>query len=211
MICGQKEFFGIKAPPQKLLRICFWTYICFPCFQIQKNVLSRTGVYTETAISTLFWAQTCADRLESCITWWYMIPSARRKFEALSKFPEGFGYLGRSILVNGILYFGLFGHLDMTSSKYQKVKITWNHLSHDDRDWGRSILVKGIVYFRLFGHLDIYIGHFSKELRKKLKNKDFHLVCIKLYRRVQNDVSWCFHHILSLGTVWCRNLTFLRF
>ena len=35
--------------------------------------------------------QTCADRLESCITWWYTIPSARRKFEAFSKFPEGFG------------------------------------------------------------------------------------------------------------------------
>ena len=31
--------------------------------------------YTKTAISTLFWTQTCADRLESCITWWYMIPS----------------------------------------------------------------------------------------------------------------------------------------
>ena len=35
--------------------------------------------------------QTCADRLESCITWWYTIPSAWHKFEAFSKFPEGFG------------------------------------------------------------------------------------------------------------------------
>ena len=61
--------------------------------------------------------------LVSCITWWYMIPNARRKFEAFLKFPEGFGHWGRSILVNGILYFRLFGHLDMTSSKYQNVKI----------------------------------------------------------------------------------------
>ena len=38
-----------------------------------------------------------------------------------------------SILVNGILYFWLFGHLDMTSSKYQNLKSTWNHLSHADR------------------------------------------------------------------------------
>ena len=52
-----------------------------------------------------------------------MIPSVRRKFEALSKFPKGFGHRGRSILVNGILCFRLFGHLDMTSSKYQNVII----------------------------------------------------------------------------------------
>ena len=84
-----------------------------------------------------------------------MIPSVRHKFEALSKFPKGFGHRGRSILVNGILYFRLFGHLGMTSSKYQNVKITWIHLSHGDCDWGRSILVNGILCFRLFGHLDM--------------------------------------------------------
>ena len=44
----------------------------------------------ETAISPLFPAQTCADHLESCITWWYMIPSAGHKFEGLSKVSQGF-------------------------------------------------------------------------------------------------------------------------
>ena len=36
--------------------------------------------------------QTCANRLESCITWWYMFPSARRKFEPESKLILTFWY-----------------------------------------------------------------------------------------------------------------------
>ena len=74
--------------------------------------------------------------LVSCITWWYMIPNARRKFEAFLKFPEGFGHWGRSILVNGILYFRLFGHLEMTSSKYQNVKINFDSGSNLRRALG---------------------------------------------------------------------------
>ena len=58
------------------------------------------------------------------------------KFEALSKFPEGFGHRGRSILVNGILYFRLFGHFGMTSSKYQNVKINFDSGSNLRRALG---------------------------------------------------------------------------
>ena len=71
--------------------------------------------------STLFLVQNCEGCLVSCITWWYMIPNARRKFEAFLKFPEGFGHWGRSILVNGILYFRLFGHLVV----FRKTFKTW--------------------------------------------------------------------------------------
>ena len=86
--------------------------------------------------STLFLVQNCEGCLVSCITWWYMIPNARRKFEAFLKFPEGFGHWGRSILVNGILYFRLFGHLEMTSSKYQNVKINFDSGSNLRRALG---------------------------------------------------------------------------
>merc|ERR1712112_376883 len=61
------------------------TYGSIPRTQIQKkcSVEDRfvNNGYTKTAISTLILAQTCADRFESCITMYYMIPSARRRFE----------------------------------------------------------------------------------------------------------------------------------
>ena len=43
---------------------------------------------------------------------------------------------GLSILVNGILYFRLFGHLEMTSSKYQNVKINFDSGSNLRRALG---------------------------------------------------------------------------
>ena len=70
------------------------TYGSIPRTQIQKkcSVEDRfvNNGYTKTAISTLILAQTCADRFESCITMYYMIPSARRKVDAESRFLQWF-------------------------------------------------------------------------------------------------------------------------
>ena len=70
------------------------TYGSIPRIQIQKkcSVEDRcvNNGFTKTAISTLILAQTCADRFESCITMYYMIPSARRKVDAESRFLQWF-------------------------------------------------------------------------------------------------------------------------
>ena len=60
---------------------------------------------------------------------------------------------GLSILVNGILYFRLFGHLEMTSSKNQNVKINFDsgsnlHRAHGDT-WFQA-LGASLVAFRRF-------------------------------------------------------------
>ena len=70
------------------------TYGSIPRTQIQKkcSVEDRfvNNGYTKTAISTLILSQTCADCLESCITMYYMIPRARRKVDAESRFLQWF-------------------------------------------------------------------------------------------------------------------------
>ena len=70
------------------------TYGSIPRTQIQKkcSVEDRcvNNGYTKTTTSTLILAQTCADCFELCITMYYLIQSARRKFDAESKVLQGF-------------------------------------------------------------------------------------------------------------------------
>ena len=45
---------------------------------------------TKMSKSTSILVQTCAERLETCTTMWYMIPCARQEFHALWKVSRGF-------------------------------------------------------------------------------------------------------------------------
>ena len=84
----------LPPQPQNVLRILFCIYGSFPRTQIQKKCFVEdrcvNNGYTKTTISILILAQPCADCFESCITMYYMIPSARRKVDAESRFLQWF-------------------------------------------------------------------------------------------------------------------------
>ena len=81
--------------------------------------------YTKTAISTLILAQTCADCFESCITMYYMIPSARRKFDAESKVLQGFS--SQRFHQNGHIY-------SYSGSNLRRALwIMYHHVIHDSK------------------------------------------------------------------------------
>ena len=81
--------------------------------------------YTKTAISTLILAQTCADCFESCITMYYLIPSARRKFDAESKVLQGFS--SQQLHQNG--------HINSFSGSNLRraLRIMYHHVIHDSK------------------------------------------------------------------------------
>jgi hypothetical protein len=81
--------------------------------------------YNKTAISTLILAQTCAEHIESCITMWYMIPSARRKFDAESIVSQGFS--SQRVHQNGNI------NLYSGSNLRRALWIMYHHVIHDSK------------------------------------------------------------------------------
>ena len=121
----------IRLPPQaqKGLRILFRIYGSFPWTQIQKKCFVEdrcvNNGYTKTTTSTLILAQTCADCFESCITMYYLIPSARRKFDAESKVLQGFS--SQQLHQNG--------HINSFSGSNLRraLRIMYHHVIHDSK------------------------------------------------------------------------------
>ena len=121
----------IRLPPQaqKVLRILFRIYGSFPWTQIQKKCFVEdrcvNNGYTKTTTSTLILAQTCADCFESCITMYYLIPSARRKFDAESKVLQGFS--SQRFHQNGHIY-------SYSGSNLRRALwIMYHHVIHDSK------------------------------------------------------------------------------
>ena len=119
----------LPPQPQNVLRILFCIYGSFPRTQIKKRGFVEDRCvnkgYTKTAISTLILAQTCADCFESCITMYYMIPSARRKFDAESKVLQGFS--SQRFHQNGHIY-------SYSGSNLRRALwIMYHHVIHDSK------------------------------------------------------------------------------
>ena len=117
----------LPSQAQNVLRISFCIHGSFPRTQIPKKCFVEdrcvNNGYTKTTISILILAQTCADCFESCITMYYMIPSARRKFDAESKVLQGFS--SQRFHQNGHIY-------SYSGSNLRRALwIMYHHVIHD--------------------------------------------------------------------------------
>ena len=93
---GKRKKMSIAAPSKSCLELFLGPICVFPGLKLKKKVFCRGLVCLPGWLKTLGKPskshQTCAERLESCITMWYMIPCARCKFEPESKLILTFWY-----------------------------------------------------------------------------------------------------------------------
>ena len=122
--------FRLKPAPSSLNLVS----PCSICFQALSAILMQNprfckgfchNGYNKTAISTLIPAQTCAEPFESSITMWYMIPSARRKFDAESIVLQRFS--SQRVHQNGNI------NLYSGSNLRRAVWIMYHHVIHDSK------------------------------------------------------------------------------